>query len=104
MSEPWSTVMMNRPSPSRLRAPGRALVVTERGGDKISSYAVGMDGMLGELRMNPFLNRDNCQLVDVDAGHRVVANEPAPLIQLPRDKADDGRASQQGADPAAHDE
>lgn len=23
--------------------------------------------MLGELRMNPFLNRDNCQLVDVDA-------------------------------------
>lgn len=24
-------------------------------------------GMLGELRMNPFLNRDNCQLVDVDA-------------------------------------
>ncbi len=27
---------------------GRALVVTERGGDKISSYAVGMDGMLGE--------------------------------------------------------
>jgi len=23
-------------------------------------------GMLGELRMNPFLNRDNCQLVDVD--------------------------------------
>jgi 6-phosphogluconolactonase len=29
---------------------GRALVVTERGGDKISSYAVGMDGMLGELR------------------------------------------------------
>jgi 6-phosphogluconolactonase len=29
---------------------GRALVVTERGGDKISSYAVGMDGMLGEAR------------------------------------------------------
>src|SRR6476661_1542526 len=29
---------------------GRALVVTERGGDKISSYAVGMDGMLGEPR------------------------------------------------------
>ena len=24
-------------------------------------------GMLGELRMNPFLNRDNCQLLDVDA-------------------------------------
>ena len=23
--------------------------------------------MLGELRMNPFLNRDNCELVDVDA-------------------------------------
>jgi 6-phosphogluconolactonase len=31
-------------------ADGRALVVTERGGDKISSYAVGMDGMLGEPR------------------------------------------------------
>jgi 6-phosphogluconolactonase (cycloisomerase 2 family) len=29
---------------------GRALVVTERGGDKISSYAVGMDGMLGDAR------------------------------------------------------
>jgi 6-phosphogluconolactonase (cycloisomerase 2 family) len=29
---------------------GRALIVTERGGDKISSYAVGMDGMLGEPR------------------------------------------------------
>jgi 6-phosphogluconolactonase len=29
---------------------GRALVVTERGGDKISSYAVGNDGMLGERR------------------------------------------------------
>jgi 6-phosphogluconolactonase (cycloisomerase 2 family) len=29
---------------------GRALVVTERGGDKISSYAVGKDGMLGEAR------------------------------------------------------
>jgi 6-phosphogluconolactonase (cycloisomerase 2 family) len=29
---------------------GRALVVTERGGDKISSYAVGMDGMLGDDR------------------------------------------------------
>lgn len=29
---------------------GRALVVTERGGDKISAYAVGMDGMLGEAR------------------------------------------------------
>ena len=29
---------------------GRALVVTERGGDKISAYTVGMDGMLGEAR------------------------------------------------------
>jgi 6-phosphogluconolactonase len=29
---------------------GRALVVTERGGDKISAYAVGMDGMLGDAR------------------------------------------------------
>lgn len=29
---------------------GRALIVTERGGDKISAYAVGMDGMLGEAR------------------------------------------------------
>jgi 6-phosphogluconolactonase (cycloisomerase 2 family) len=29
---------------------GRALVVTERGADTISSYAVGMDGMLGEPR------------------------------------------------------
>jgi 6-phosphogluconolactonase (cycloisomerase 2 family) len=29
---------------------GRALIVTERGGDKISSYAVGMDGMLGDAR------------------------------------------------------
>jgi 6-phosphogluconolactonase len=29
---------------------GRALIVTERGGDKISAYAVGMDGMLGEPR------------------------------------------------------
>jgi 6-phosphogluconolactonase (cycloisomerase 2 family) len=29
---------------------GRAIVVTERGGDKISSYAVGMDGMLGQAR------------------------------------------------------
>ncbi len=29
---------------------GRALVVTERGGDKLSSYAVGMDGSLGNPR------------------------------------------------------
>jgi 6-phosphogluconolactonase len=29
---------------------GRALIVTERGADTISSYAVGMDGMLGEPR------------------------------------------------------
>jgi 6-phosphogluconolactonase (cycloisomerase 2 family) len=29
---------------------GRALVVTERGGDKISAYTVGMDGMLGDAR------------------------------------------------------
>ena len=29
---------------------GRGLIVTERGGDKISSYAVGMDGMLGDAR------------------------------------------------------
>jgi 6-phosphogluconolactonase len=29
---------------------GRALVVTERGGDKISAYAVGTDGMPGEAR------------------------------------------------------
>src|SRR4029078_9190577 len=27
---------------------GRGLLVTERGGDKISAYAVGMDGMLGD--------------------------------------------------------
>jgi 6-phosphogluconolactonase len=29
---------------------GRVLVVTERGGDKLSAYAVGKDGMLGEPR------------------------------------------------------
>jgi 6-phosphogluconolactonase len=29
---------------------GRGLVVTERGGDKISAYTVGMDGMLGDPR------------------------------------------------------
>ena len=29
---------------------GRALLVTERGGDKLSSYAVGMDGSLGASR------------------------------------------------------
>lgn len=29
---------------------GRALIVTERGGDKLSSYAVGMDGSLGASR------------------------------------------------------
>ncbi len=29
---------------------GRALVATERGGDKLSAFAVGMDGMLGEPR------------------------------------------------------
>jgi len=29
---------------------GRALIVTERGGDKLSSYAVGMDGSLGARR------------------------------------------------------
>jgi 6-phosphogluconolactonase (cycloisomerase 2 family) len=29
---------------------GRALIVTERGGDEISAYAVGMDGMLNEPR------------------------------------------------------
>ena len=29
---------------------GRALIVTERGGDKLSSYAVGMDGSLGAAR------------------------------------------------------
>jgi 6-phosphogluconolactonase (cycloisomerase 2 family) len=29
---------------------GRAIVVTERGGDRISSWAIGMDGMLGEPR------------------------------------------------------
>ena len=29
---------------------GRALIVTERGGDKLSSYAVGMDGSLGAPR------------------------------------------------------
>jgi len=29
---------------------GRALIVTERGGDKISAYAVGLDGMLNEPR------------------------------------------------------
>ena len=29
---------------------GRAVVVTERGGDRISAYSVGMDGMLGEPR------------------------------------------------------
>jgi 6-phosphogluconolactonase (cycloisomerase 2 family) len=29
---------------------GRALVVTERGGDMISAYAVGTDGMLGDAR------------------------------------------------------
>jgi YVTN family beta-propeller protein len=29
---------------------GRAVVVTERGADKISAYAVGMDGMLGDAR------------------------------------------------------
>ena len=29
--------------------------------------------MLGDLRMNPFLNRDNCQLLDVDAA---VGNGP----------------------------
>src|SRR4029078_9546775 len=29
---------------------GRALVVTERGGDKISAYTIAMDGMLGDAR------------------------------------------------------
>src|SRR5437867_3008835 len=29
---------------------GRALIATERGGDKLSSFAVGMDGTLGERR------------------------------------------------------
>jgi 6-phosphogluconolactonase (cycloisomerase 2 family) len=29
---------------------GRALVATERGADKLSAFAVGMDGMLGEAR------------------------------------------------------
>ncbi len=29
---------------------GRALIATERGDDKLSSFAVGMDGMLGEAR------------------------------------------------------
>ena len=29
---------------------GRALIVTERGGDKLSSYAVGMDGSFGAAR------------------------------------------------------
>ena len=29
---------------------GRALIATERGGDKLSSFAVGIDGMLGEAR------------------------------------------------------
>jgi 6-phosphogluconolactonase len=29
---------------------GRALIVTERGGDKLSAYAVGMDGSLGAAR------------------------------------------------------
>jgi 6-phosphogluconolactonase len=29
---------------------GRALIATERGGDKLSAFAVGMDGMLGEPR------------------------------------------------------
>jgi 6-phosphogluconolactonase len=29
---------------------GRALIATERGGDKISAYAIGMDGALGEAR------------------------------------------------------
>jgi len=29
---------------------GRALVATERGGDKLSAFTVGMDGMLGEPR------------------------------------------------------
>ena len=29
---------------------GRALIATERGGDKLSAFAVGMDGMLGEAR------------------------------------------------------
>jgi 6-phosphogluconolactonase len=29
---------------------GRALIATERGGDRVSAFAVGMDGMLGEPR------------------------------------------------------
>jgi 6-phosphogluconolactonase len=29
---------------------GRALIATERGGDKLSAFAVGMDGMIGERR------------------------------------------------------
>jgi 6-phosphogluconolactonase len=29
---------------------GRAVIATERGGDKLSAFAVGMDGMLGEPR------------------------------------------------------
>lgn len=29
---------------------GRALIATERGGDRLSAFAVGMDGMLGEPR------------------------------------------------------
>jgi 6-phosphogluconolactonase len=29
---------------------GRALIATERGGDKISAFAIGMDGTLGEAR------------------------------------------------------
>jgi 6-phosphogluconolactonase (cycloisomerase 2 family) len=29
---------------------GRALIATERGGDKLSAFAVGMDGVLGETR------------------------------------------------------
>jgi 6-phosphogluconolactonase (cycloisomerase 2 family) len=29
---------------------GRALIATERGGDKLSAFAVGMDGLLGEPR------------------------------------------------------
>lgn len=29
---------------------GQALIATERGGDKLSAFAVGMDGMLGEAR------------------------------------------------------
>jgi 6-phosphogluconolactonase len=29
---------------------GRALIATERGGDKLSAFAVGMDGMLGDAR------------------------------------------------------